>query len=397
MFLGRFTLLFILFAFAAAGLLAQPIRPNKLTGFRKLNDKQLSFVDGKTLVGEVSFSGLDVRFDAADYDLENPIYESDILYALRDDRALVQPNEKLSLLTVEKAIKVLKEILFQKGYFKANVVALGKKLRHNQMRLIFSIERGPISRMSGIRFSGITNFTSEELETIMRSCLKDSWGKYDLRHIDYCAQKEVRQYMYSIGYFQAKVSTPRRKFAEDTVEIIFDVNEGIRFRIGDIKVIGTKVFDEKEILEMLGLERGDVADGKRLQDFVYTKLTHTYKDKGYLFYNAEFEPKFMPPVIDRTDGIVDIELTIEEGPLFKVRSVQFSGVDAETESELKKILSLQPGDVHNQGRIEDGIKQINELKKFRLIDLDQDAEIRCDEESWETDLLIKVTPLHRPE
>ena len=389
----RFPLLLVLFAVTAASLIAQHVRPNELAGHTKINNKKSGFVEGKTIVGEVSFSGLDAKYDEANYVLENPIYESDILLFLREERASIQPNERLNLLLVEKTIKVLKELLFQKGYFKANVVALGQKLPHNQMRLIFSIERGPISRVSGIRFTGLRNFASEELEVLMRLCLKDIWGTYNIGYINYCAQKEVRQHLYRNGYFQAKLSEPKRRFSQDTVEIVLDVNEGIRYRIGDIKVAGAKEFTEKEILEMLGFARGDVADGKKLIDFVFAGLERIYKDKGYTLFNADFDPIFTPPAFDGLDGTVSLELTIDEGRQFKINNIQFAGVKPEDEQKLRTDFSLKISDTFIQTALETYIKKLNESGRYRFIDHDQHVELRLSEELGNIDIVIKVTPI----
>lgn len=258
------------------------------------------------------------------------------------------------------------------------------------MRLIFSVDRGPIGRVSDIRFDGVKNFTEDELIGVMKSCLKDNWGRYDLPHINYCSQKEARTYMSSAGYFQAKIRIARRRFAKDAVELVFNVDEGIRYRINEISVTGTKVFTDKEVLEMLGVRSGDIANGKKLWDFIAKTLERKYKDQGYIHYSAEFEPRYHPPTLEGLDGTVDIDLAIDEGSQFRVSRIEFSGV--EQGQKLLQKFSLKVNEIFSQTKFENDIKKLNESELFNFIDTDRDVEMRVSEESSDIHILIKVTP-----
>lgn len=340
-----------------------------------LDAKQKTFIEKKTLVSEVLFSGLDERYDDSDYVLQDPIYESDVQFALRQGRNVIRPNEQLSLYKVGNAISVVKELLFQKGYFNAKVVALGKQLARNEMAIILSVERGPKSEVADIRFEGMKIFAEEELKTVLRLCLGSAWGKYNLNHIDYCVQKEVRGYMWEHGYLQSKVSAPSRKFGEETVEIRFHVREGIRYRFGEMSIIGNKIFTDREILEILDISKGDVANVKNLRGFPDSKFVDIYKNKGYLNISAEFEPKFIPPPAEGMDGIVNINFLIDEGPQFKFGSIKFIGVTDEIARELKNDFPLKRDDIYDQKLVDSYIKKLNESGKFKPIDPNRDVEV----------------------
>ncbi len=123
----------------------------------------------------------------------------------------------------------------------------------------------------------------------------------DLRKLQYDLQKNVRSYMWSKGYFQARLGDPvveglglkRTDFLplitlplpfisskDDTLRIIVPVTEGKVYRVGELKVEGNSIFSEQQILAYVGLKTGEIADGKRLQDAVYEDLKNVYGAAG---------------------------------------------------------------------------------------------------------------------
>jgi outer membrane protein assembly factor BamA len=165
--------------------------------------------------------------------------------------------------------------------------------------------------------------------------------------------------------------------------------EGIRYRIGEIKIEGADAIPEKEIL---GQKTGDIADGRALQDCVYEKLKRAYEDKGYVQYNAEFEPEFIPPAAEGQDVTVNISITIDEGRRFKVSRIEFSGITGESGSRLIQSLSLKVGEVFIPAKLENDVKRLNELQEFSSIEVDRDVDLLTDEELGDVRIIIKVTP-----
>jgi outer membrane protein assembly factor BamA len=167
------------------------------------------------------------------------------------------------------------------------------------------------------------------------------------------------------------------KFRISSYSVTIAVDEGVRYRVGKIKITGLKVFSEKELLEASEQQPGDIADGKKLQDFVYEKLKVRYHDLGYLLYNAEFDPEMIEPEAPGLDGTVNVAVTIEEGPQFKLGNISFLGTeDRDKVRELEELLGMKKGEVFSQTALEKGIKKINEQKEFRELNVDRDVEVR---------------------
>lgn len=140
-------------------------------------------------------------------------------------------------------------------------------------------------------------------------------------------------------------------------------------------------------------KKGDIANGKYLQEFIYEKLTEAYGNKGYVLYSADFELEFIEPQAEGLDGIVNLIFNIDEGRQFKVTIINFTGINEEAEKKLKEILSIKKGEVYNQSKLEEGIKKINGLKEFVPIDKDQDIETRTMWDESDISILIKTRRL----
>lgn len=351
------------------------------------------FKDGETIITEVEFLGLDSDCETYDGQIGKTICEGDLFKVLRENHAAISIGEKFSSLKVEKVFKFLKEWLAGKGYLKAEVVALGENLPQNQMRLLFSVKRSVVVRVSEIRFTGNKNIESEELIGNFKNCLDDRLDVFNKSLYEYCARKHSLGLMFSKGYFEARIEQVSPRLVSDSYVVTVKVKEGIRYRIGEIAVSGAKVFSEKDILEMSELKTGDVADGQSLQYFVYEKLKKFYGDKGYVNYNAEFEPKFIPPQAQGLDGNVNISIDIDEGIQFKLANIKFVGAEKEKARELRKAISLKDGEVFNQSEFRENIMKIDGAKEFYPIDADKDVELVMDEKNGLLYAVIKLTKI----
>src|SRR6185436_3739467 len=141
--------------------------------------------------------------------------------------------------------------------------------------------------------------------------------------------------------------------------IIVPVTEGKLFRVGDLKVEGNSIFSEQQILSYVGLKKGEIADGKRLQDAVYESLKKVYGSQGFVQYNAEFDPVFKDNPDKPTEGIVDITITIDEGKQFTLRRLEFTGNTFTRDKVMRREFLLNEGDIYNQNYLEISLARLN--------------------------------------
>ncbi|HVF48365.1 MAG TPA: outer membrane protein assembly factor BamA [Pyrinomonadaceae bacterium] len=346
------------------------------------------------------------------------IAESDILKEFREKRIGISKEAVYDPVKARGGTRVLRGMLAAKGYPNAKVTIQEDEVSATSIALIFNIETGNRSRIVEIDFEGNQKFSDGELrgalqyvkETGLISRIKGE----DILHLEKLQadlQRNVRAHMFSKGYFQARIGEPEvvglgykrtgfpilRAFPlplitsmDDTLKIKVPVTEGKVFRVGELKVDGNSIFSEQQILGLVGLKKGEIADGKRLQDAVYEDLKKLYGSQGFVNYSGEFEPEFKDNPANANEGIVDIVLRIDEGKQFTLRRLEFTGNTFTRDKVMRREFLLNEGDIYNQNFLEISVARLNQTQYFDPLDKDQDVEIRTDEEKGDVDLIVKV-------
>ena len=346
------------------------------------------------------------------------VQESDVLKAFREQRVGISKEAVYDPVKARNATRILRELLASRGFPNATVEIKEEEVSATSIALTFAIEQGNRSRIIDIDFTGNEHFKDGELrnaltlvrETGLISRIKGQ-DILDLRKLQYDLQKNVRGYMFSKGYFQARIGDPevvglgvkRTDFIplitlplplisskDDTLKIVVPITEGKVFRVGELKVEGNSIFSEQQILAYVGLKTGEIADGKRLQDAVYEDLKKVYGNQGFVQYNAEFEPEFKDSPTNPNEGVVDIKITIDEGKQFTLRRLEFTGNTFTRDRVMRREFLLNEGDLYNQGYLDISVARLNQTQYFDPIDKDKDVETRTDEEQGDVDLIVKV-------
>ncbi len=344
--------------------------------------------------------------------------ESDVLKAFREGRVNISKEAVYNPVNAQKGVRVIREQLASKGFPNAKVTVRDEEVSATSVAVVFVVEEGNRSRIIDIEFEGNQVFKDSELRGAMQyvqetGLISRFKGQdiLDLNKLEADLQRNVRSYMFSKGYFQARIGEPqvvglgvkRTDFLplitlplpllsskDDTLKIIVPVTEGKLYRVGSLKVEGSSIFSEQQILAGLGLKTGDVANGKRLIDAVNEDLKKEYGNQGFVLYDAEFEPDFKDNPNNPKEGIVDIKININEGRQFRLRRLEFTGNTFTRDKILRREVLINEGDIYNQGGVEYSVLRLNQTQYFDPIDKDKDVEIRTDEEQGEVDLVVKV-------
>src|SRR5580765_4006708 len=207
--------------------------------------------------------------------------ESDILKEFREKRVGISKEAVYDPVKTRGAIRILREMLASKGFPNAKVTVSEEEVSATSIALTFNIDQGNRSRIVEIDFEGNQHFKSGELRnalTIVKETGLISRVKgmdiLDLRKLQYDLQKNVRSYMWSKGYFQARIGEPevvglgykRTGFSvlknfpipllasmDDTLKSEVAVTEGKVYRVGELRVEGNSIFSEAQILSYIGL------------------------------------------------------------------------------------------------------------------------------------------------
>src|SRR5260370_25217461 len=241
-------------------------------------------------------------------------------------------------------------------------------------------------------FEGNRIFSSEELAASLWQCLVDyadhtGFG-LDREVFDVC-ERRLMSFVWSRGYLRAKLEQPRIVITGQGLVITVRVDEGMLYRLGEIKIEGAEALSPDEVKARLGMQEGDVPNGERIAKWLCEDLKSMYGEMGFIQYTAEPTLTFKSNPRNAKEGIVDFVIYIEEGKRFTFRSLTLI-VDTMSEKELRDSFLLREGDIYNQRLFEESIKKLNDSGRFEALDKDRDAVFRTDEEEGTVEIVIKL-------
>jgi outer membrane protein assembly factor BamA len=116
-------------------------------------------------------------------------------------------------------------------------------------------------------------------------------------------------------------------------------------------------------------------------------LKQVYGEHGYIQYTAEVTPEFKSAP-DKSEGVVDLEITIDEGRRFKVGKIKFAG--EQLPDGLESMILIHSCDVYNASLYEKSIDNLNNSGLFEFVDKDKDADFRVNEEERWVEITIML-------
>ncbi|MBC8031547.1 MAG: outer membrane protein assembly factor BamA [Pyrinomonadaceae bacterium] len=342
------------------------------------------------------------------------VAESDVLKAFRERRVGISKESIYDPVKARNAARVLKELLASKGHPNATVEQKRDEVSATSTALTFVINEGDRVRVVEIQFEGNTIFSDGKLRGSMKlvkeagfitrfkgqDILDREKLDYDLRNVD--------NYMRSKGYLQARHGEPRVEgvgrrrtgfpilplpllsSVDEALRVTVPIIEGKVYRIGEMKIEGNSIYSEEAIRSVIGLNKGDIANGEKIGKALFENLKKIYGSAGFIEYTAEPTPTFKDNPQKPDEGIVDFVVTIEEGKQFSLRRLEFVGNTFTRDNVLRREVLLNEGDIYNQNNWEFSIIKLNQLGYFDPIDKDKDANFKTNEEEATVDIDLKV-------
>lgn len=240
-------------------------------------------------------------------------------------------------------------------------------------------------------FDGNKVFTKVELLDVANTCLDgyvDATHPYETAKLDYCLSKVVSR-MHERGYLQGRLGKTLYEQNGNVTKATVPVEEGPLFRVGEIKIENTKVLAPAQILEMINLRTGEVADGTKLSSAIFERAKEVYGNLGYIAFSAEITPKFQ--VKEGADeGVADFTITINEEAQYRIRSIKFSGGDNKTNEMLRRELMVRDGEVYNLDLFSKSLTRMNNTGLYDRIDPDRDVDYQTNEKAALLDVTIRL-------
>lgn len=202
----------------------------------------------------------------------------------------------------------------------------------------------------------------------------------------------------------AKVEPDIRRIPPSSLEVIFNVDEGPKVKVGHINIVGNKVFSQKEVIRAMknthpiGIPHSiwfenlfDKTYDKSKLDEDQERVRDAFQQKGYWVAKV-FEPtvklrdtggvnggmhiKWLKP--NKPGKAADITLPVEEGAQFRLHQINYVGVKLFRTPELlsRTFFGMDVGDVFSTAKLRKGLENMRKAYgDFGYIDFVPEPEI----------------------
>jgi outer membrane protein insertion porin family len=206
--------------------------------------------------------------------------------------------------------------------------------------------------------------------------------------------ERVRYFLGTHGFIAASISEPMIEDLGDFVKVSVKIDEGLRYRAGNIGVKGAKLLTPEQIIRISGLNTGEIVTATIIQKNVFKGIRDIYENQGYIQVNVSFITDYRPVYPGALEGIVDVTIEVEEGEVFFIRSVKFSGLVETDERPLQDLLLIREGDLFNRRMLNETLKRLNQLGLFEEI-LETDVTTVTTGKDTQVELRIHVKEIRR--
>lgn len=417
--LSIFLFLFLALAFSKAyGQEQAPVKQLDIKGSRKIDEATIRF-KLKTRVGE-PFSLEKIREDVKtvyrlgfydDVAVDAEVFEGGLKITfiltekptirevkIRGNKQITTEKlkEKLTLAeggvfnlqTVSANVERLRLLYEEEGYYQAKILQQVDKTPEGDISVAFEIKEGEKFEISTIRILGAKGLDEQEIKVRMATkelflffffgTLKRDELQRDL--------DRIKAFYLDNGYLDIKVGEPEIRVieAKQKLDISVRVEEGPRYRVGELRVTGNTVFSTEEVLKPLQIAKQGVFSREVLQRDLLT-LTDRYSERGYLFVDVA-------PIIntDRENHIVDVGMEISEGKQAFLERIEISGNTKTRDKVVRREIPLNEGDLYNSRLLARGRQNLTNLGYFE--DVKVETRRGTAEDRVDIDVLVKEKP-----
>ncbi len=270
------------------------------------------------------------------------------------------PGSPLDRYAVNRGRDNIERKYKEAGYYYAKV-AVDEEVLKNERRVIYQVVEGPRVRVRKILFEGNVSYAPYRLKKEVKT-KEYIWifrtGEFDSERAEHdCA--DLRNFYRNEGYLDAQVSY-RIETSEDRRDLmlVFVIDEGIRYHVESLKVVGNTVFDSDGILVPLKIQPGSPYVNEWVK--ADTKYVETeYGKIGYI--DARCNPEW---VYSDTKGLIRVTLQIKEGGQFHIGRIVVRGNEKTQDKVVRRELRFYPEELYDTTKTKTAEQRLMETRLF---------------------------------
>src|ERR1035438_9000795 len=268
----------------------------------------------------------------------------------------------------------------------------------------FHIEESVKVKIEDVEFLGASNFKQKQLRSELKTKRRwmFSWltGSGYFQQDDFDGDRDrLTDFYRDHGYLDFEIKDIKLDHpVTNVMNVKFFVDEGHQYRVGSVKISGSKIFTDEEILNGLHsvhdyehakgklgahglpMDTGDVftpdglgKDTELIEDF--------YGSKGYVDI-SDGQALHVNRVPNVETGTMDLEIVLDDSQKAHVQKIEIRGNLKTKDKVIRRELAISPGDVLDMVRVKVSKQRLELMQYFEKVDLRPEP-IRSEEHTSE--------------
>lgn len=286
-------------------------------------------------------------------------------------KKIIRLKEKDSYIEnfLSEDINTIKGLYSSLGYNFAKIVPKIRNIDARSLDLVFQIERGNITKISKISFSGEKKLRDKRLRDIVAS-QEDKFWKIITRNTKFSKnlvnldKRLLTNYYKSLGYYDISIeSTSAELLDSSSIELNFTINAGERYIIDKISTKVDPVYDKKIFLPLEKIYKK--VSGEYYSPFKIKKVLEEIDD--LIEANSlQFASHKVEEIVE--DGKISLIFDIKEGEKILVERINILGNSVTKEEVIRSELILDEGDPFTQLNLDKSVANIKSRRIFGSVD-----------------------------
>jgi len=223
----------------------------------------------------------------------------------------------------------------------------------NVMTVTFLITENKKILIGDLIIEGCKSFKYKKIKKLAKTKKKKVY-KEETLNSDIAA---ITKFYKDHGFMDFSVSEPVITYNEDRTKMFINlkIEEGAKYKIGDISFQGNYVVSEKELAKHCDFKKNDIFSQEKIATTL-NKIYDDYSNRGYL-------QSYIAPDFRKTDkdGVVDVVYAIQENNKVYVGDIFIDGLTSTKEDTIRREILLKSGDVLSSGKVRRSMEKIYNL------------------------------------
>ncbi len=266
-------------------------------------------------------------------------------------------------------INTIKILYSSLGYNFSKVQPKVRKIDERSVDLVFQIERGDVTKISKISFSGDKKLKDKRLRDIIAS-QEDKFWKVITRNTKFSEnlisldKRLLTNYYKSLGYYDVQIkSTSAQLLDSSNIELNYTIDAGRRYLIDKISTNVDPAYDKSIFLPLENTYKKFT--GEYYSPFKIKKILEEL-DEIIENNNLQFANHQVQEIVQ--DGKISVIFDIKEGEKVLVERINILGNTITNEDVIRSELLLDEGDPFTQLSLDKSVSNLQARRIFRKVE-----------------------------